>query len=68
MKKIVLLALIASSAVFAESAADMMKDAAAAEAKTEVVAEVKDAATEALEAEANASEQAVEKEAEKESM
>ena len=68
MKKIALLVLIASSAVFAESAADMMKDAAVAEAKTEVVSEAKEAVTEAVASEANASETIQEAPAEKPGM
>jgi len=63
MKKIVLLSLIASSAIFAETAADMMKGAAASEAKSAVVAEVKEAVTEAVASESNTSEATKEAEA-----
>ncbi len=57
MKKIVLIAAFAATAVFAETAAvDAVKDAAVAEGKSQVVSEVKEAVTEATASEANASE------------
>ena len=56
MKKIVLLSLIVSSAIFAEMSAEMMKEAATAEAKSAVATELKEAVTEAVASESNVSE------------
>lgn len=59
MKKILLLALIASSAMYAEITTEMAKDAATAEAKSMVIEEVKAAAEEAAVAEENATKESM---------